>query len=402
MDKPTTNNPVTDTPSDSQITYTRFDLSYRITHIIFLISFTILGITGLVQKFSTYPFSQAIIASFGGIENTRLIHHFSAIVMMVVSIYHVIDLLYRVYVLRVPWSMLPWISDAKHLIHDLGYYFGINKRKAYYGRYTYAEKMEYLAVVWGTIVMGITGFMMWNPITTAQWIPGQFIPAAKTAHGLEAILAVLAIILWHFYHVHLKHFNKSIFTGKLTRGEMKHEHPAELSEIETGMRWKRPPSKVIRRRQAVYFPVAIVLTAVFGFGAFQFISIEDTAITTVPKGETAQVFVPVTPTPRPTLTPTPTLVPGAEVAENTWRGKYERLFDNRCGNCHGFTAVGGLTLKTYEDALLGGVSGPGILPFDPDASTVVIVQSQGGHPGQLTIEELNEVIDWILTGAPEQ
>ncbi len=59
-------------------------------------------------------------------------------------------------------------------------------------------------------------------------------PAAKAAHGGEAVLAVLAIIIWHFYHVHIKHLNQSMFTGKLSQEEMEHEHPAELAQIEAG------------------------------------------------------------------------------------------------------------------------------------------------------------------------
>jgi hypothetical protein len=62
----------------------------------------------------------------------------------------------------------------------------------------------------------------------------------------------------------------------------------------------------------------------------------------------------------------------------------------------------GLSLATYQDALNGGVSGPSIVPGDPDNSTIVQKQSLGNHPGQLTIDELNQVIDWILAGAPEQ
>jgi mono/diheme cytochrome c family protein len=112
--------------------------------------------------------------------------------------------------------------------------------------------------------------------------------------------------------------------------------------------------------------------------------------------------VPVTPTPKPTLTPTPTLVPDAEVSVDSWRGKYEALFRNRCSTCHGITKVGGLSLATYEDTLAGGDNGPAIVPGDPDASVLVQVQAIGNHPGQLTIDELNDVINWILAGAPER
>ncbi len=207
-------------------TVLRFSLFQRIEHLVLLLSFTTLAVTGLPQKFADAPLSQFVLSAFGGIEAARIIHRGAAIVLMALSIYHVVEILYRVFVQRTAWTMLPVIDDFKHLYDDLLFYFGRRKHKAYYGRYNYAEKAEYLAVVWGTAVMILTGFMMWNPIATTNILPGEAIPAAKVAHGGEATLAVLAIILWHFYHVHLRHFNKAMFTGKLTREEMQHEHPA--------------------------------------------------------------------------------------------------------------------------------------------------------------------------------
>ncbi|MBP1703331.1 MAG: cytochrome c family protein, partial [Chloroflexi bacterium] len=186
--------------------YIRFDKYQRIEHIVFLVAFSILGITGLIQKFSQAPVSQAILSALGGIEVTRQIHHIAAVVMIIVSVYHIIAVLYKLMVIRVSWTMMPVIEDFKHLYVDVMYFLGLRKHRAYYGRYNYAEKVEYLAVVWGTVIMAITGFMMWNPLVTTQLLPGQFIPAAKAAHGAEAVLAVLAIIIWHFYHVHLRHF----------------------------------------------------------------------------------------------------------------------------------------------------------------------------------------------------
>ncbi len=402
MDKPIPETPLNTASPEEKVTYTRFDISQRIEHIAFLLSFSILGLTGLIQKFAANPVSDSLILALGGIERVRLIHHYSAIVMMIVSGYHILVVAYRLFVLRVPWTMFPVIEDLQHLINDILYFIGIRKHRGYYGRYNYAEKVEYLAVVWGTVIMGITGFMMWNPLSTTRLLPGEFVPAAKAAHGAEAILAVLAIVIWHFYHVHIKHFNKSMFNGKLTRTEMKHEHPAELDLIDAGKAAKRPGEKELRRRQLVYFPAALVFTFAFGFGIIKFTTFEVTAITTVPQGETAQVYVPVTPTPRPSPTAPPTLVPGAEVSSMTWDGYFSNLFRNRCSSCHGVTAVAGLSLASYQDALKGGNSGPAIVPGNPDASILVQKQSAGNHPGQLTIDELNQVIDWIIAGAPEK
>ncbi len=392
--------------------FTRFDRWQRIEHALLLASFTTLAVTGLPQKFATWPVSDTVIGLLGGIETTRVIHRAAAIVLMALSIYHVIAVLYRVLVKRVSFSMFPVVEDFKHLFHDILYYLGRRNRKAYYGRYSYAEKAEYLAVVWGTLIMIITGFMMWNPIATAQVLPGEVIPAAKVAHGGEALLAVLAIILWHFYHVHLRHFNKSMFTGRFSRDEMAHEHPAELAMIESGRASKDPPPDVLRRRRIVYFPVAAVLGAVAGFLLYQFVTFEKTAIDTVPRGETAEVFVPQTPTPSPTRPPTSTPLPATPTStpgpteepapeEVVWTGGIDQIVAERCAACHVQAALGGLSLATYADALQGGGRGPAIVPGDPDASVLVQIQSQGGHPGQLTDEELATVIQWIEAGAPE-
>jgi len=381
--------------------YVRFDLSQRIEHAVLLVSFSILGITGLAQKFANTVGGESVIGWFGGIEQTRIIHRSAAIVLMAVSVYHVLALAYRMFVLRVDLSMLPVFEDFRHLYQDILYYIGKRKHMAFYGRYSYAEKVEYLAVVWGTVIMAITGFMMWNPVATTRWLSGEFIPAAKAAHGGEALLAVLAIILWHFYHVHLRDFNQSMFTGKLTEEQMKHEHPAELAHIKSGGD-KPLQEAVIRRRQQYFFPAAAILTVVFSFGLYKFATFENTAISYVPTGETAPVYVPFTPTPSPVPSPTPSPVPGGVVLANTWQGGFEQLFNERCGTCHVQGAMGGLSLATYDSTLQGGNEGPAVVPGDPEASVLVQVQSTGNHPGQLTEEELAAVIAWIKAGAPEQ
>lgn len=383
-------------------TYTRFSKDQRIEHLVFLISFSILGITGLAQKYYASPVSQITIALLGGIEMVRIIHRINAVIMMIASIYHLIALLHRILVKRVSWSMLPGLDDLKHVFQDVAFYVGLRSRKALYGRFNYAEKAEYLAVVWGTVVMAITGFMMWNPISTANFLPGEWIPAAKAAHGGEAVLAVLAIIIWHFYHVHIRHFNKSMFTGKLTHHEMEEEHPAELAIIDAGLDKPDLDPKTLRTRQQIFMPVALSMAVLLGFGLYQFVTFEESAITTVPRIEQVEVYVPITPTPRPTSTPTPTPDPNAPVSANTWEGNYSGLFRNRCSTCHANTAVGGLRLDTYQNALKGGKNGPGIVPGAPDQSVIITVQQAGGHPGQLTEEELTQLIDWINAGAPEK
>lgn len=378
--------------------FERFDRAQRIEHAVFLTAFTVLAVTGLAQMFATSPLGGFILGLMGGIEAARLIHRFAATVMMAEAIYHLLSLGYRAFVRRVRWSMLPTWRDVRDVVDHVMFYLGRRKQKPRFGRYSYVEKAEYFALVWGTIIMAVTGFMMWNPIATARVLPGEVIPAAKAAHGGEALLAVLAIVLWHFYHVHLRHFNLSMFTGRLSREEMEQEHPAELEAIERGLIPDSPTPEQVRRREVVFLPIAALIAVVLGIGLYQFITFEQTALITVPLGESAAAFSPQTPTPGPTFEPTETLE-GVQLV--SWRGRFEGLFRDRCGSCHGITSVGGLSLASYEEALEGGNTGPAVVPNDAEASQIIAVQSEGIHPGQLSSDELLEVMDWIESGAPE-
>ena len=262
--------------------YLRFPLARRIEHWVMMVSFTTLGLTGIPQKFSQSPISLAILQALGGIESLRTIHHVAAIVMMFGTAWHILVMGYSVFVLRDQMSMLPTLQDAKDGIQALLYNIGFVKTYPQMGRYTFEEKMEYWAFVWGAAVMGVTGFLMWNPITATQYLPGEFVPAAKAAHGGEAVLAVLAIIIWHMYGVHIKRFNKAMFNGKMTEEDMLHEHPLELADIKAGIADRRPDAATIRKRQMIYYPIAAVLTIAMLGGIYGFINAEETALKTVP------------------------------------------------------------------------------------------------------------------------
>jgi cytochrome b subunit of formate dehydrogenase/mono/diheme cytochrome c family protein len=397
-------------------TYQRFPLARRIEHLVMLLSFTTLGLTGLPQKFSSSPVSIAFVNILGGIENLRTIHHLAAIVMMLGTAWHILVFGYMAYVRRTRLSMLPSLQDVKDGWQALMYNIGLAKSFPQMGRYTFEEKMEYWAFAWGAIIMGATGFMMWNPITTTKFLPGEVIPAAKAAHGGEALLAVLAIIIWHMYGVHIKRFNKSMWTGKMTEEEMLHEHPLELADIKAGM-VERPVDPVTaRKRQRVYLPVAALLTVFMLGGIYGFVNSEQTALTTTERQvPTVEVFVPQTLTPAPTQTPTlpPTETPPATQPATgstpstpasglTWEDPIGAVLQAKCGACHGAGALGGLNLTTYADAIKGGASGPVIVSGDSANSLLVMKQQAGGHPGQLTPEEIAQMIEWIEAGAPEK
>ena len=387
--------------------YTRFSLSDRAQHLAMLLSFTTLAITGLVQKYALSPVSLFVFRLWGGVENVRLTHHVAAVVLMLVAVYHLIALGYKTFVLRRPMTMLPSFQDVKDAWMVFARNLGLRKSGVQMGRYTFEEKAEYWALVWGIIVMGLTGFMMWNPLATVKLLPGDFIPAAKVAHGAEALLAVLAIVVWHMYGVHLKRFNKSMWTGRVTEDELLHDHPLELADIKAGMADRRPEPAILRRRRTIYYPIAAVVGLGLLFAVYGFVGGEQTAITTIPPQiSTIPVFVPQTPTPlppTPTAAPSPTLLPVSSTSSVVTWAQVEPIFAAKCGMCHGpALATNGLNLGTFADALKGAQDGAVILPNDSAGSKLFQVQSKGGHPGQLTADELALVQAWIDAGALEK
>jgi cytochrome b subunit of formate dehydrogenase len=389
--------------------YVRFGLAARVQHVIMLLSFTTLAVTGLAQKFALNSVSVFIVRLWGGIENLRTTHHAAATVLMLVAIYHLLEIGYKVFVLRMRMSMLPGLQDIRDAWNAFMFNVGLARSRPQFGRYGFEEKAEYWALLWGILIMGLTGYMMWNPLTTVSILPGDFIPAAKTAHGAEAVLAVLAIIVWHMYGVHIRRFNTSMWTGRLTEEEMLHEHPLELADIKAGAE-SFPPAAVVRSRQLIYYPIAALVAGGLLFAIYGFVGSEQTAITTLPPAiSTAPVFVPQTPTPPP---PTPTAPPTATAAP-TSEGTVEAaaalmwqdvapILGARCAACHGAAlATKGVALDTFENALQGGESGPVITPGDAAGSLLIVVQSAGGHPGQFSTEELDLISQWIAAGALE-
>jgi len=392
-------------------TFRRFPLARRIEHVIMLLSFGILGLTGLPQKFPLANISVWFVNLVGGIENLRTIHHVSATVMMLGTAWHILVAGYKVFVLREKMSMLPALQDVKDGIQAFLHNIGLKKKFPQMGRYTFEEKLEYWAFVWGAIVMGLTGFMMWNPITANKIVPGDWIPAAKAAHGGEAILAVLAIIVWHMYGVHIRKFNTSMWTGDLSEDEMLHEHPLELADIKAGVAEPQYKPEDIRKRQRIYYPVAAVLTFVMLAGVYGFVIPEQTALKTIPpEASPLPIYVPFTPTPTlvPTVTPTPApptatpeSQPEEEIAGPGW-DEVAPLFAEKCNTCHGTPDMTGLAFDSYEDIMAGGKNGTVVIPGDSANSILYIVQSAGGHLATFTPEELAIIKAWIDSGASEE
>lgn len=273
--------------------YPRFRLGARIEHAILMITFTLLAVTGLPQKYALAPWSETMIGAMGGIEAVRTIHRIAAFVLVVGSIYHLFTSAYRFFVKHERMQMIPGRNDLQDMLNTIRFNLGFISLPPKLPKFNFGEKFEYWAVVWGTAIMALTGFILWNPIAFSIFFPGQLIPAAKAAHGGEALLAVLSILIWHFYNVHFKHLNLSMFTGNLPRHQMAEEHALEMERLDRGENpWPELELPVLqhRRRQflIVSFIVGSLLLAILVWAA----TFEQTAITTVPRA-TQEIFVPL-------------------------------------------------------------------------------------------------------------
>jgi len=272
--------------------YPRFRLMARIEHMTLLVSFTILCLTGLPQKFPFSPVSQWMIGAMGGIDMARMIHRWAATALVLGSIYHLLTSSYRLFVKHEDMRMLPDLKDGFDLRDTVAYNLGIIDEPPKMRKFNFGEKFEYWAVVWGTGVMIATGFILWNPIAATRFMPGSYIPVAVLAHGWEAVLAAVSIVIWHLYNVLAKHRNVSMFTGTLSHKIMEEEHALELERLQAGGEpWKVIPAAVLARRRKIFMAVAgvvLILAVVLVFWMFTF---EDTAI--IAPQVTRDVFVPL-------------------------------------------------------------------------------------------------------------
>ncbi len=221
----------------------RFSPFRVIEHQIGMITFVILVVTGLSQRFHDNGFAQWIIVNIGGIDMVRLLHRYTGLTFAVVTFLHIGVAAFGVVFRKWPASMVINRKDFTDAIDNLRYYFGMTEHPARCDRYDYKQKFEYWGVVVGGLLMIATGIMLWFPTTIVRFLPGEFIPAAKAAHSNEALLAFLVIITWHLYNAifspEVFPLDTSIFTGMISVERMKHEHPIEYERI-TGTRGEEP------------------------------------------------------------------------------------------------------------------------------------------------------------------
>jgi len=220
--------------TEEEAGFERWSLNIRVQHLITMITFILLTITGVPLLFPKL-FEGVFFFSDSSLLR-GLVHRIAAVGLMLLGVYHVLYALVTDDGNRNLRAILPRpIQDLKEVWHLILYTLGKRPDHPRTGRYDFFEKFEYFAVVWGTLVMVTSGLILWFANELFRLLPLWVIDVAKVVHRWEAVLAILSIAIWHTYHVH---FKPGVFpgltvwwNGKVTREYMIVHHPLEYEEI---------------------------------------------------------------------------------------------------------------------------------------------------------------------------
>jgi formate dehydrogenase gamma subunit len=201
----------------------------RRQHFILAGSFIVLAVTGFALKFPDSWLARALGSSE---PFRRWAHRVAGIILLLGGVWHLIYLLSSPDGRRLVRDLFPLKKDLRDCWRAARWLCGLRKEKPKISRFGYAEKMEYWAVVWGTIIMGVTGLMIWFKIDVTRFLPRWIVDVALTIHYYEAVLACLAIVVWHFYHVifdpDVYPLNPACWDGRVSRRWQAHEHPLDV------------------------------------------------------------------------------------------------------------------------------------------------------------------------------
>ncbi len=220
----------------------RFTRLQRNLHLLVIISFLSLAVTGMTLKFSYLGWARFISHLLGGFETTSVIHRIAALITFFYFIRHLVDVYQRwrasgkslkAYLLD-PNSMVPNKRDLVELGQTFKWFIGMGPRPEY-GRWTYWEKFDYFAVFWGVAMIGGTGLTLWFPEFFTHFLPGWFLNVAAVIHSDEALLAVGFIFTIHFFNTHFRPdkfpMDPVIFAQAVPLEELKEDRPREYREL---------------------------------------------------------------------------------------------------------------------------------------------------------------------------
>ena len=223
---------------------TRMPLRFRLQHATLLTSFVVLVLTGFALKFPDSWFASMLSL---GEHMRQLVHRIAAVLLIGVSSYHLFDSILTGDGRRLVRDLLPTLDDVLGAWQNLSYYLGFSRRKPEFARFNYAEKAEYWALVWGMFVMAGTGVMLWAKVFFGNHLPRWWLDIATAIHFYEAVLATLAIVVWHFYQVFLDPdvypMNWAWWDGRMTLHHYRDEHGLDENPAIETVREEQEPAE---------------------------------------------------------------------------------------------------------------------------------------------------------------
>lgn len=217
------------------LTVVRLSLNERIQHFILMGTFITLVITGFALKFPEAWWAAPFTQWEGGFAMRGFLHRLAGGLMVLLAFYHVFYIIKTKRGQRHIREMLPTLKDFFDVIQMIKFNLGLAKERPKFAYYNYIEKAEYWALIWGTIVMSVTGFILWFENISLKYFPKWITDVSTVAHYYEAILATAAIIVWHFYFQffdpHVYPMNTTCVTGKMSEETLKLEHGLEYERL---------------------------------------------------------------------------------------------------------------------------------------------------------------------------
>ncbi|MFQ5676124.1 MAG: formate dehydrogenase subunit gamma [bacterium] len=208
--------------------YLRWTLNERIQHWVLASSFFVLVVTGFQLRYPNVWWAKLLSGGEFLFNLRGVLHRTAGAIMLGIGFYHIVYMAATSRGLQLSRYLIPKKQDLNDLTQYLGYNFGLKKHPPKFGHFNYMEKVEYFAVIWGTVIMGITGLMLWFETFTLTLFPKWSIDLLTVIHLYEAWLATLAIVVWHFYYVifnpDVYPINTCMFDGRMSDRELRHEH----------------------------------------------------------------------------------------------------------------------------------------------------------------------------------
>jgi cytochrome b subunit of formate dehydrogenase len=207
----------------------RMDANAVFQHSLLALAFTVLVISGFALRYSEFWLFEWMFGWDGGFTVRGAIHRSAAGVFVFGCIWHILFLRTRNgrEFIR---GILPSITDFKHFGQMLLYNLGRRREHPRFGIFTFVEKAEYWALIWGGVVMTLTGLLLWFDNFAIHYLPKGFLDVMLVIHFYEAVLATLAIAVWHLYFTvfspRVYPGNPAWINGKMPKALYDHEHPA--------------------------------------------------------------------------------------------------------------------------------------------------------------------------------